>query len=267
MPELPEVETIRRQLREKILGYKIVSLVTDLEKQFKPSFAVVKKGVVGATIEDVLRRAKLITFELSGGQYLLIHLRMTGSLLIRSPGDSEERWQHATFVIKKGTDLLEMRWIDLRQFGYLQLADREEKEAIWNSYGPEPLDGLEADALKSAFAKRSLPVKQALLDQKIVAGLGNIYANEALFYAGIHPKIPAKELSLAQVSALLSAIRQVLERYVDAHGRPGEFQHRLRVYGRKGQPCFKCGGAVEKIKLGGRGTFFCPVCQPLPASS
>jgi len=274
MPELPEVETIARQLKKEIVGWKIAKITTDCEKQFKPSFKQIKSALIGQTVVNVLRRAKLLTLELSSKDFLLVHLKMSGSLRLTDTDDLPERWQHAVFVLEKDGRVKDLRWIDLRKFGYLQLVSCEVRNEIWEQYGPEPLTDLTVDYLQKAFARKSISIKLALLDQEIIAGIGNIYANEALFLSKIGPQSPAKSLSKEQLSRLVTAITQVLrsgiahrgttasdERYVDALGQAGENQNFLKVYDRAGQPCLVCGTVIEKIKMGGRGTYFCPRCQ------
>lgn len=274
MPELPEVETISRQLNKAISGWKITNIITDCEKQFRPSFAEVKKGLVGKAVVSVGRRAKLILIELSSGRFLLVHLKMSGSLRLFKPTDPPERWQHAVFTLEKNKQIKDLRWIDLRKFGYLQLVTLAQKEEIFSNYGVEPLKDLTAKYLSDIFSKKIAPIKLVLLDQKIIAGIGNIYANEALFLSKISPQLPAKSLDSKQIGCLIASIKQVLqagvkhrgttasdERYVDALGHPGENQNFLKVYDREGEPCVVCKTPIKKIKLGGRGTYFCPKCQ------
>lgn len=279
MPELPEVETIRGDLDKTLRGKKILGMETDSPKQFQPSFETVEKNIVGATIKEIKRRAKLILFYLSHGKILVIHLKLTGRLLIRKQGESQDEWQHAVFRLSDG---LELRFADLRKFGYLKLAETEkELEHLLGEFGPEPFVGqtssgqafLILEKFREILNSSGKPIKILLLDQKKIAGVGNIYANEALFLAGVDPGRKAKDLLPEEKEKLYQSLNQVLEEgikyrgasdqiYLDAFGKEGKYQEHFRVYSRVGKPCLgNCGGMVKRISLGGRGTFFCPNCQ------
>jgi len=272
MPELPEVETIRCDLEKVLVGKKILGVETDAEKLFSPSFKEVLKGVAGQTIKAVGRQAKLLYFSLSNSQYLLVHLKMTGRLLVREKGTPCDEWQHATFVLEGGKEL---RFADLRLFGYLKLVDSTQKLGeVLGEYGPEPLKDMSLEDFRSAVKGRRKPIKLMLMDQAVISGVGNIYANEALFEAGIDPRRQAASLTDKETSLLFAGIEKVLteglhyrgttandDKYVDAYGKKGQYQEHLRVYGREGLPCPKCQGKIQRIALGGRGTFFCPACQ------
>ena len=269
MPELPEVETIRRGLSSLIVGRKILDITTDSPKQVQPSPAVVKKAVVGAKIKKIARRAKLLQIFLSNGQILAVHLKLTGRLLVRKKSDPIDDWQHATINLSGNKEL---RFADLRKFGWIKLLDAESLKSELNQYGPEPLDDLTLEKFKEILSLTCRPVKQVLMDQKKISGIGNIYANDALFLAKINPGRPASKLSLAEVKKLYEAIEKVLkagikyrgasdQHYLDALGRKGSYQEHFLVYGRQAKKCFNCAEKIKKIKLGGRGTYFCPRCQ------
>ena len=273
MPELPEVETIKRGLQERIVGRKIVDVVYDAPKMLLPNPKTVLAGVVGTKIVKVDRKAKLLLFYLSDGNILVIHLRLTGRLIFRPKKAPPDDWQHVVFKFETDDEL---RFCDLRKFGFVRLViDEKELERILSEFGPEPLTAeFTKEKLREILEKTTKPVKIALMDQTKIAGVGNIYANEALFWAGIHPETKANRLSENQVIRLYEALEKVLKEgikyrgatesdraYRDVEGRPGRFQERFAVYGKEGEGCVRCRTKIKRIKLGGRGTFFCPECQ------
>lgn len=278
MPELPEVETIRQDLNQLIVGKKICNIESDSPKQIQPSLEAVRKAVVGVKIKSVGRRAKLIQIFLDNGKILVAHLKLTGRLLVRKEDAPKDQWQHVVFRLgergKGEGESLELRFCDLRKFGWIRLIGNEkELEKLLAEFGPEPLDDLTLEKFKEILSRKGIPIKLVLMDQKEIAGVGNIYANEALFLAGIDPKRPARSLSLREQSKLYEALEQVLKEgikyrgasdnsYLDAQGRKGHYQEHFRVYAQAGQPCpGSCGEKIKRITLGGRGTFFCPACQ------
>ncbi len=269
MPELPEVETIRRGLSRLIIGRKILGITTDSPKQIQPSLAAVKKAIVGAKIKRIARRAKLLQIFLSNDQILVVHLKLTGRLLVRKKGDPIDDWQHVTINLSGNKEL---RFADLRKFGWIKLLDTRGLKLEFSKFGPEPLDDLTLEKFKEILSLTRRPVKQVLMDQKKISGIGNIYANDALFLAKINPRRPASKLSAAEVKKLYEAIEKVLkagikyrgasdQHYLDALGKKGAYQEYFLVYGREGKKCFDCSEKIKKIKLGGRGTYFCPKCQ------
>lgn len=279
MPELPEVETIRRDLSKLIVGRKILDIKTDSAKQVQPSMEEVRGAVIGAVIKKVKRRAKLLLVYLSNGKILAIHLKLTGRLLVREKGDSKDDWQRVVFSLSDGKEL---RFADLRKFGWIKLVrNKKELDILLADFGPEPFgsalsrssEKLTLRKFKEILTSTSRPIKVLLMDQKKIAGVGNIYASEALFLAKVHPRRLAKHLSQSEQIALYKAIKKVLklgikyrgasdQYYLDALGRKGKYQEHFLVYGQEGKPCpRKCKGVVKKIKLGGRGTYFCPHCQ------
>lgn len=278
MPELPEVETIRKQLKEEIVGGTIEEVWYDRPKLLKPNPKTFAEGVVGKEISDVRRRAKLLIFVLGGSKdklcdYIICHLRLSGRLLVRRKSDTPDDYVHVILKFKGGKEL---RFAEARLFGYMQyLPDQTSLDKILEKHGPEPLDDLDAGSFYQILQKTRKPVKLTLLDQGLISGVGNIYANDALFLAGIHPKAPANSLTEAQAEKLLRAIETVFKEglkyggasdqwYRQVHGEKGSYQEHFKVYGRVGQACDRCGARVQRINLGGRGTFYCSKCQPEP---
>jgi formamidopyrimidine-DNA glycosylase len=289
MPELPEVETIKRDLSRLIVSKKILDITTDSPKQVKPSLSVVKKAVVGTVIKKIERRAKLLQVFLSNGQILAIHLKLTGRLLVRKKGAPKDDWQHITIKLqnsktprprqaKRGgqklkKEELELRFCDLRKFGWVKLVKNKELRFMNQEFGIEPLTpDFTLEKFIQIIHSSSRPIKLVIMDQKKIAGIGNIYANDALFLARIDPRRPAKKVTEKEAEKLLRAIEKVLKAgikyrgasdqyYLDALGRKGAYQEHFLVYGRDGKKCLDCGGEIKRSKIGGRGTFYCPACQ------
>jgi len=270
MPELPEVETIKRGLSKLIVGRKILAVFTTSAKQIQPSPAVVKKAVVGATIKKVSRRAKLIEIFLNNSKVLIVHLKLTGRLLVRDARAPIDNWQRVTISLSGNKEL---RFCDLRKFGWIKLVgDKKQLAKILQKIGPEPLANLDLATFKKILNSTRRPVKIILMDQQKIAGVGNIYANEALFLAGIDPRRPANKLTQQETIKLYQSLVKVLKAgikyrgasdqyYLDALGHKGHYQEHFLVYGRQGKKCFNCDRKIKKIRLGGRGTYFCPHCQ------
>jgi formamidopyrimidine-DNA glycosylase len=280
VPELPEVETVRTHLAPALTGRRIEqATIFDprLVRPFDPG--VVAGELVGERVADVQRRGKYLVVRFESGRVLLIHLRMTGSLRHASGGsDEEDRHRRAVLTLDNGADVV---YRDVRRFGTWELLEAVDASAhLAERLGPEPLDGLTAAVLAARLADRRAPVKAAVLDQRTVAGLGNIYADEALWRARVHPLREAGSLDADETRALHRTIKRALELgiarqgstltdYRQPNGEPGRMQHEFRVYGRAGEPCDRCGTPIERIVVGGRGTWFCPSCQvsPYAASS
>lgn len=271
MPELPEVETIRISLEPKLTGRMITGVSIALPKMIEnPAPAELETAVQGRKIIGVERRGKYLLIRLDGESTLAIHLRMTGQLMVE---DLERPPGKATYFKVQLDNGTELRFSDQRKFGKVFYFESREIPAALTRLGPEPLsEEFTPERLKQSFAKHQLAVKKALLDQTVIAGIGNIYADEALFLAGIHPARPVDSLTDQELEALYHAIRQVLTEsishrgttkrdYRDGEGHPGSHQDYLRVYGRKGEPCIVCGTPLAKMIFGGRGTHFCPMCQ------
>lgn len=273
MPELPEVETIRRALEARIIGRRITGFrvypdagkaVPVIKGMDESTF---REAVVGSTVLQVSRRGKYLLLHLDSGLLLVIHLRMTGALLFQEA--PEDRFVRASFTFDNGD---EMRFTDLRKFGGFWIV--EDINQVTIALGPEPLDsdGFTVSHLSQALAGRRAPVKSVILDQRRVAGIGNIYADEACFAAGIDPRRFAASLGPGEIAVLHGAIRDVLLRgleaggasfrdYRNTGGNVGSMQKLVRVFRRTGKPCYTCGSAVERVKIGGRSTHFCPTCQ------
>lgn len=284
MPELPEVETVVRDLARLVRGATITGANVFRERNLStpdaPSFT---DAVRGRCILGTRRRAKWIIVELSGGILLLVHLRMTGQLLVLPATVEPDSYVRLSLSLDDGR---EIRFRDVRAFGRVALvAERADGEAASNldphsppllaDHGVEPLAAeFTADALRSLIARRGTRIKSLLLDQRCIVGIGNIYADEALWRAKIHPLTPANKLRPAQLDALHGAIVGVLSEAVAARGSSindytapdgdGEMQERLDVYQRTGEPCHRCGAAIHRSVVGGRGTHVCRTCQRAP---
>jgi len=278
MPELPEVETIRRDLNGLIVGKKIVEITTDSPKQVKPSLAEVKKAIVGVEVKKIGRRAKILFIFLSSGQVLAIHLKLTGRLLVRKKGAPKDDWQHIVIRLRDQSSSikkseLELRFCDLRKFGWVRLINSDQLSVISDQLGIEPLTPeFNLEKFSQVLQSSSRPIKIVLMDQKKIAGVGNIYANDALFLARIDPRRPAKKVSEEEAKRLFKAIEKVLkagikyrgasdQHYLDALGHKGSYQDHFLTYGRVGKKCFDCEGEIKRLKIGGRGTFYCSKCQ------
>jgi formamidopyrimidine-DNA glycosylase len=277
MPELPEVETIVRGLREPLVGRQFTGLRVGWENLIArprpelaegPPVEEFERGLVGRRILGVKRRGKYLIFALSGGGSLIIHLRMTGRLLITNSDDELDKHDHLIFELDDGREL---RFNNVRKLGRVYLVDDEDE--IVGKLGPEPLDDdfTPADFAALISARRG-KIKPLLLNQRFMAGVGNIYADEALFAARIHPERKADSFTTGEIERLYYAIRQVLRQgienrgttfsaYRDAEGREGRNQEVLQVSRNTDQPCPRCGTLIERTVVGGRGTYFCPRCQ------
>ena len=270
MPELPEVETLVRGLRPDVTGRMITGFESTWPRQIAgmDSLAFADR-IYGQRVERLWRRAKYLVFDLSS-DVLLVHLKMSGRLYVTPQGQPrpDDRWVRAIFLFDDGSDL---RFSDLRKFGRLYLVGN--MESITAQIGPEPLDESFTPALfAAALTGRARSIKPLLMDQSVIAGVGNIYADEALWRAQIDPRRAANTLSSMDVERLYHAVRGALNDGIDhegssinwyrkADGGTGEHQNHFNAYGQQGRPCGRCGGPIHKIWLGQRGTHFCPVCQ------
>jgi len=291
MPELPEVETVRRGLVELIVGRTVAAVEHDTPKGFPNASADVQQFLIGAKITDVRRRAKVLLVELSTGYTLVIHLKMTGQLVFRSEaavfgaghpneslvGDLPDRSTRVTFTFTDGSHLY---FNDQRKFGWVRLIPTAEVPGIdfMKKVGPEPL---EADFTAGQFAARfkrraRTSIKAALLDQTVIAGVGNIYADESLWGAKIHPQRLVGSVTNKEFMRLFTELRSVMntaiekggstdKNYVNAEGKRGSYLTFARVFRREGKPCPRCGTTIIKFKAAGRGTHICPHCQVLPS--
>ncbi len=264
MPELPEVETIARTLRPALIGKTILSADLRWARTLAtPSPAVFKKRVIGQQIESISRRAKFLDLQLSD-RHLIIHLRMSGDLLVVLGGYQPAKHDRLIAHLSGDTSLV---FNDPRKFGRVWLV--EDTAEIFQELGMEPLsDGFSTEWLFSALGNRQRQLKPLLLDQSFIAGLGNIYTDEALHLAKLHPLTLSNEITRKKVTGLWKAIREVLDEGIRRNGasidwvyRGGDFQNHFRVYGRTGEPCPVCKTPIERITVGQRGTHFCPHCQ------
>jgi formamidopyrimidine-DNA glycosylase len=298
MPELPEVETVARDLQRRVAGAEVADAEVHWERTIRhpsPAQRFVDE-VRGARIARVGRRAKSVLLHLDDGRVMTVALRMTGALIVVPPGAPEDPYVRVVFRLADGREL---RYRDVRKFGRIGLFQggglrqrrrpaRPRRGAVGETratyrvgdvfarHGPEPLaSGFTAERLGQRLKGRSARLKSLLLDQTFIAGVGNIYADEALWRARLHPLRAASSLTGDEVRRLHRSVRKVLRQaianrgssfsdYVDTDGEPGENAERLAVYRRTGQPCERCGTAIERIVLGQRSTHFCPHCQRLP---
>jgi formamidopyrimidine-DNA glycosylase len=301
MPELPEVETVARDLQRWVAGATIRDAVVHWDRTIRhpqppERFAA---EISGATIRRVDRRAKTVLLHLEDGRVMTVALRMTGALIVAPKGTPDDPYARVVFHLADGREL---RYRDMRKFGRIGLwpggglrsvgagrGARSRKVAeggrryrigeVFSGHGPEPLSrGFTVDRFAERLARRSAKLKTLLLDQSFIAGVGNIYADEALWRARIHPLRAADTLTPAEVKRLHRTVRQVLREgianrgasfsdYVDARGEEGGNAERLAVYRRTGEPCLRCGRPIERIVVGQRSTHFCPRCQREPVAS
>jgi formamidopyrimidine-DNA glycosylase len=275
MPELPEVETIRSRLAPRLQGRTLerVEIVDPRLTRPEPPEAIAQ-ALEGERISSVGRRGKYLVFEFESGRHLLVHLRMTGNVEHPARGGlAADPYRRAVVRLDDGSDVA---YRDVRRFGTWALLEPGELEDYFAArrLGGEPLErGFTTHVLTKSLAGRRAPIKAALLDQRAAAGVGNIYADEALWRATIHPLRPGS-LDGDEIARLRKAIRAALEMgiarqgatlrdYRDPQGRSGRMQNEFKVYGRAGEPCPRCGTPIEKTRAGGRGTWYCPQCQKL----
>jgi formamidopyrimidine-DNA glycosylase len=278
VPELPEVETIRAQLDPLLRGRRLERVeIRDprLTRPFDPES--VSRALEGERIRELDRRGKYLIVRFDSGRSLLIHLRMTGNLrVVRGERPRSGVHDRAVVRLDDGSDVT---YRDVRRFGTWLLVEPEELEPyLAERLGDEPLEEtFRTKALAARLAGRRAPIKSALLDQRTLAGLGNIYVDEALWRAAIHPLRPAGELDQKELRRLHRGVRDALRAgiarqgatlrdYATPDGERGGMQEEFRVYGRDGEPCLRCGAPIEKIRAAGRGTWYCPRCQPLNAT-
>lgn len=272
MPELPEVETTCRGIEPHILNAKVIKVVIRQKQLRWPIDEHLELSLVARQLICIERRAKYILMRFEHGD-LVIHLGMSGSLRVLKNYQAVEKHDHFDVVFDNGATL---RLTDPRRFGAVLWQSPQQPLDLLQKMGPEPLtDEFNLASLLASAENRKIAIKQFIMDNKVVVGVGNIYATEALFAAGINPKAPVNQLSKAKLSKLIAAIKYILgvaiERggttlkdFVDAQGQPGYFAQELQVYGRKGQSCNNCQKALREIKQGQRTTVYCPSCQRMP---
>ncbi len=281
MPELPEVETIKLGLQKYFVGHKI----EDVEIKTPKIFTGSPRGVVGAKVKEIRRFAKVLSIDLSNGSSLVIHIKLTGQLIYRGPnlaktpglsnkvvGGVPGKHTHVIFKLDRGGFLY---YNDVRRFGWIKVIKTSdvEKSGFIGKLGPEPFKDLTLEKFQTILSKSSRPIKVVLMDQEKIGGVGNIYANDALWLAKINPKKESKKLGNEEVKNLYDAIHKVLKEgikyggsselaYVTPDGKEGEYQNHTLAYGHDGEPCNRCHKAkFQKFFLSGRGTYICPVCQ------
>ena len=289
MPELPEVETVRRGLAELIIGKVVVSSENDTAKGFPNTDADVRQFLYGSTVTAIRRRAKVLMIDLSTEYSLVIHLKMTGQLVFVDkeerfgaghPNDSlvnalPDKSTRVTITFKDGSKLF---FNDQRKFGWVKLMPTVEIPELpfMKKVGPEPLElDFTAEQFAARFARRGRTnIKAAILDQSVVAGVGNIYADESLWGAKVHPKRLVETITADEFQLLYTDLREVMNlsiekggssnrNYVNVEGKRGSYMDFARVFRREGLPCPRCGTTIEKLRVAGRGTHICPHCQTL----
>lgn len=294
MPELPEVTTITNQLKKEIAGSTVVDVTSVGGYKTQPGL---REKAIGQKVRSVRRVAKNIVIELSNfksqiSNYVVIHLAMTGRLLLRQVGQKEDPWTRLVFKLlsskykgekykSSGSKEIstrgerELRFCDSRMFGFVRLMSQDELEQYSSKYGPDALDEkLTPEVFLNQLKKKKTEVKRALLEQELIAGAGNIYVNDSLWMAGIHPQTKSTEVTSTQAKSLLQALQTILKEsiehrgstlgdkmYIDVYGREGEHQKYFRVFGKGGEACPRCKSTIEFIEIGGRGSFYCPQCQ------
>lgn len=269
MPELPEVETVLRGLRPHLEGARLAGAAVRDHRLRWPVPSGLDARLRGQKVHTLRRRGKYLLLQLDEGQ-LILHLGMSGSLRILTQADPPGPHDHVDLLLEGGACV---RLRDPRRFGAVLLCDTPDRHPLLLNLGLEPLEhAFDGDRLHALTRGRRTPIKQLLMDAHLIVGIGNIYANEALFHAGIDPRLPAGRLSKARCIRLVAAIRATLEQaitaggstlrdFVDSAGRPGYFQQDYAVYGRTGEPCRRCGHTIETFRQGGRSSFVCPACQ------
>ena len=271
MPELPEVQTTINELKPYVIGKRVERVDVLADKTIaEPSVDGFRKGLLGRKITALNRRGKHLVFELDNGQFLITHLRMTGSLILKPAAEGPEKFIRVIIYLDNGTAI---HFRDVRRFGRMWLV--KDKDSVVGRLGPEPLDPqFTPGTLAQILDNRKIDIKSLLLDQTLIAGIGNMYADEALYYARIHPLRAANSLTRAEIKKLHEAIQKVLnqgirnkgastETYIRPEGAKGEAHLEFRVAHQKGKECPVCGGPIDRIVVHQRGTFFCPRCQKL----
>jgi formamidopyrimidine-DNA glycosylase len=264
MPELPEVETVVRGLRGPLVGRTFTEVIIKWPNSIKTPIPELQRRLPGQRIEAITRRAKYLQFHLSGGDMLLMHLKMSGDLLVEPADEPPHKHVRTIFGLDNGHEL---RLKDTRKFGRVYLVD--DPNNVLGKLGPEPLaEDFSGEDFKALFQRRKGRLKALLLNQEFIAGIGNIYADESCFLAGLDPRRKVDTLSDSELEKLYHAIRQALKHGIKHKGaslddvyRGGEFQNHFQVYSRADEPCFKCGALILRIVLGGRSTHFCGQCQ------
>jgi formamidopyrimidine-DNA glycosylase len=270
VPELPEVETVVRGLRTPLIGETFIEVVSDWPRQLNGiDLPELQARLSGRSIQSINRRGKYLVLELDAGENLIIHLKMSGQLSVSNGQVPADKHVHTVFLLASGSEL---RFRDIRKFGRVYLV--RDPEEVLGKLGQEPLEEeFTSEWLCQEMGARRRVLKPLLLDQTFIAGIGNIYADEALHRAAIHPRRQTNSLTTGECLALHEAIQTILSlaiehegssidaAYIKPDGGRGSMQSELRVYGRAGEPCHRCGSIIERVTLAGRGTHYCPGCQ------
>lgn len=285
MPELPEVETIRLGLQKYLVGKEIEGVEVRLRRIFSGD----EKNIIGARITNIDRFGKGLVFNLSNGYSIAAHIKLTGQFIYRDSTTSKvklspkagtqipNKFTHVIFKLQEVKDKQKeerLYYNDVRQFGWIKVLKTKDLKTtpFFKDLGPEPFKGLTFDIFKNIVSKSNLAIKVLIMDQKKMSGVGNIYANDALFEAKIDPRRKAKSLKDEEIKKLYDSIYRVLKKglenggaselnFVNVLGQEGKYQHHFLAYGRDGEKCFRCGEIMKKMTLGGRGTYFCEKCQ------
>lgn len=279
MPELPEVETIRRGLEKYLVGKRILEIMVKDSRLVQGDV----ESLIGAEVLAVKRFGKGLVFELSNGKIIAIHIKLTGQLVYRGEENKHKNFDEKlvgslpskfTRVIIKLSPQGILYFNDVRRFAWMKIVDKKDLQKLefFRNLGPEPFKDLTLEQFKEIIKNSNQKIKALLMDQKKISGVGNIYANEALFEARINPLRKASSLKEKEIEKLYKAVLRVLElglkyggttevNFVNADGQKGSFQEKLKVYGRKGEPCPVCGRPIKYTKISGRSTFYCPYCQ------
>jgi len=273
MPELPEIETIRQDMIKKVKGKKIVNVDLRNPKNIKiPSSVEFKREIEGKVIQDIKRKGKYLILILDSRDLLIFHLKLTGRLLFFPPEKKEPDYTRIVFIFSDNTRLF---FADIRGFADVYLLPPEKIDTIpaIKNMGPEPLSSeFTLEKFKKILKGKKGKIKPLLMDQTVIAGVGNIYSQESLYRAGIHPERSVSRLKDEEIEAIYRSLVEVLKEairyrgssvdaYLDLNGKEGDYVPRLKVYGREGENCLRCGSPIKKKKIGGRGTYFCERCQ------
>ena len=274
MPELPEVETVKETLKRLIVGKKIIGITVNYSNIIEyPNVQLFKEEIINQTINDIKRRGKWLLFDLDN-YYLLSHLRMEGRYFYKNKNDEHLKHEHVIFNF---SDETELRYLDSRKFGKMHLIEKKDayNQKPLNELGLEPWDdNLTISYLKEKYKNKKLPIKTVILDQSIIVGIGNIYADEILFLSNINPLKKASLLNDDELLNIIKYTKEILEKailnggttirsYESSEGVHGNFQQSLLVHNRENENCPNCKNKIIKIKVGGRGTYYCPNCQKL----
>jgi formamidopyrimidine-DNA glycosylase len=288
MPELPEVETIRLGLERYLVG----KIIEDVEIRLSKIFTGDKKNIIGAKIGSVERLGKALVINLDNGYSIAIHIKLTGQLIYRGPevsnvsnvskkigGELPNKWTHTIFKLRAQSlglraSIAYLYYNDIRQFGWIRIVQSEKLkvQSFFKELGHEPFKDLSLEKFKEILSKSRVAIKPLIMDQKKISGIGNIYANDALFDSQIDPRRSAKQISPEEIKRLYASLLKVLKKglenggaselnYVNALGQEGKYQLHFLVYGKKNKNCVRCKSVIKKIALGGRGTYLCPNCQ------